>query len=216
MNALFVIKGDLKSFLLKHPVTNGFILICALIALTTIFLHGGYSSASIVDFSGLDKELIEEGQLWRLFTYGFGHMSLFHFLLNIPAVLFLAHPLEKYYGRKLFLVISIFLTVAAGISIYYFYEGPYPLAGSSGFGYGLMGIYAFYLTKHSSKLSSYDKKLISFILIIGIFSTFTVPNISISGHIGGLISGFALAFILYSLKKGLKTKQFYTVSAINN
>lgn len=210
---MFAIRSDFKTFLLRHPITNTFIVICTLVALSILFFMGSYSNESIVILGGLDKELIEEGQIWRLVTYAFGHMSLFHLLLNIPVTLILSHPLERYYGRKLYFVVFLLLIFFAGVSIFYFYNGSYPLAGSSGVGYGLMGIYAFYLIKHSYKLSSYDKKLILFFLIMGIITTFTVPNISISGHFGGLVSGFILAFILYSLKENLKVKQFYVTSS---
>ena len=209
IKGMFALKGDLKTFIKQHPVTNAFIAFCIVIALSITFLVGGYSNESIIMHGGLDKYLIEEGQIWRLITYAFGHMSLFHLLLNIPVFLILSHPLERYYGSKLYSLIFLLLILLSGVSIFYFYNGSYPLAGSSGVGYGLMGIYAFYLLKHSHKLSSYDKKLISGFLLIGILTTFSVPDISISGHFGGLVSGFIVALILYSLKENLKIKQFY-------
>lgn len=55
---MFAIKRDLKMFLLQHPITNAFIVICTLIAISVNFLMGGYSNESIVMHGGLDK--IEE------------------------------------------------------------------------------------------------------------------------------------------------------------
>ncbi|WP_375218697.1 rhomboid family intramembrane serine protease [Psychrobacillus sp. PGGUH221] len=153
--------------------------------------------------------MIDNGELWRFITYAFGHMSLFHYILNTPLLLILSRPLEKYYGSKMFLLLYTVLSLCSGLSIYYFYQGDYPLAGSSGAGYGLIGIFTFFVLRYPHKISSYDKRFILIFLVLSLIFTLSVPNISISGHVGGIISGFVIAFIISIIESDKKDVFFY-------
>ncbi|SEQ89982.1 rhomboid protease GluP [Piscibacillus halophilus] len=149
----------------------------------------------------LSKDHIRDGEVWRLLTYGFGHMSFIHFLLNMPILLILSRPLEKYFGSKIYAVIYSFLIVIPGIFVVLFYTGQYPLAGSLGVGFGLLGIYLYMLLRWKYHLTTYDKNFIIFFLVFAMIFTFSVPDISVSGHIGGLFTGFILMSIYSVIKK---------------
>lgn len=178
----------------NYPMTCLITFLCSVLMIFQMLLVD--SGKSIVILVGLDKELIKDGDVWRFISYSFAHMSLLHSVLNIPILLKLASTIEKYYGSILFLFSYLFLSISAGITIFLFYEGTYPLAGSSGAGYGLIGILIFLFLRHPNKISSHDKKFTLILLAFSLIFTFSIPDISISGHVGGFISGLVLAFVI--------------------
>ncbi len=187
------------------PVT----IIIVMISILIFILHlvqgeyGSYSEESINSLGGLNKELINQGEIWRLLTYTFGHMSTVHFIMNVPIFLMLSLPLEKKYGSVKFFLFFLIITVTSGLSIYLFYSGIFlSLAGLSGTGYGFAGMFTFLLLKTSEEISKSYRLFIIIMLCTGAFSAFdTSYNIAVSGHIGGFISGFSLALIVSVLKE---------------
>lgn len=180
------------------------ILISAFIFLLHIFggEYGNYDQESIIAFGGFNKELISNGEVWRLFTYTFGHMSSFHFIINAPIIIALSIPIERIYGSTKLLLLFLIITVMAGVSIYFFYNGSYSaLAGLSGTGYGFAGILALYMLRKPQAFSRSYKLFILFMLIFGIYSVFNASaGIANSGHIGGFAGGIIIAFILFAFK----------------
>lgn len=97
---MYITKVQIR-FIFKHyPVTIMIAVISTLIFITHILLgeYGNYSKESITFLGGLNNDLVNHGEVWRLFTYTFGHMSSIHFIINTPILLFLSIPLEKKYG----------------------------------------------------------------------------------------------------------------------
>jgi rhomboid protease GluP len=86
----------------------------------------------------------------------------------------------------------VFLHLSS-IIIHFFSDYPIPLAGSSGPGYGLLGMYIFLVLKHRNKFPTYDKRFIITFTVMGFIMTFLIPGISISGHIGGFVGGILLS-----------------------
>lgn len=202
----------MKTIMRYYPITVTFVLICGVIAIINLLLFKkiNFSNESVIKLGGLDKELINDGQVWRLFSYAFGHMSLIHFLVNIPIIIILSRWLERCLGSVKFLLLLLVTTIGGGISIYYFYQGTNAIAGSSGPGFGFIGVLTFFLLRYPENLSSNDKQFILMLIVVGIISTFAVPGIAISSHVGGFISGVVIAFIFtffkghYNLSQGTK------------
>lgn len=208
---LYIISEKIKIILRHYPITTTIVLVSTLIFAIHILLgeYGNYSRESIIALGGLDKELINHGEIWRLFTYTFGHMSSAHFIINTPILLLLSIPLERYYGSIKFLGFFLIITIVAGLSVYLFYQGPYSsLAGLSGTGYGFAGMLTLLTLRNPDEISRSYKLFIFFMLTFGIFSAFnTSSGIAISGHIGGFISGFVLSFIAPFLKDSKNTSK---------
>lgn len=167
-----------------------------------MIVFNGYSEESLLRMGALSGNSIENGELWRFVTYSFGHMSLFHLVLNIPFLILLSRPLENYYGTFLYPVILILLSVLAGMSVEFVQSSNYPLAGSSGIAYGLIGIYIYYVVFNKDKLNQDDRRFITTFSAIGFIMTFMIPDISIIGHLGGFTFGLLVGFITdFMIKK---------------
>ena len=196
---MFAIKPDLKSFMKNSPVTVAIVTICLLITIVITIL-GGYTKSNLVLLGAYDKSLINNGELWRLLTYSFNHMSYPHFILNIVFLIYLSHPLERVLGRMKFILGFIFTSIFAGIIIHFFSNVDY-IAGSSGFGYGLLGMYIFLFLKYKNKFYQGDRKFIFIFVAIGFSVTFLIPDVSLAGHFGGFIGGIIFAALLFREEK---------------
>ncbi len=53
-------------------------------------------------------------QFWRLVTYGFAHVQLWHILWNMLGLYFFGKPIEEIYGPREFLRIYMMLLVMSG------------------------------------------------------------------------------------------------------
>lgn len=181
----------------------------ALVAFTTIV-------SLIVDFAGpdgdtlgnllaLDKVGVAHGELWRLWTVTLVHAPLnvmpLHLVFNMYA-LWLAGPfVERLYGRWRFLV--FYLVFAAGGSLLTFALSTGPGSrygiGASGAIFGLFALLFAAQRVHRPVLDSRSRAFLGQLgglLVINLIFGFVVPNIDNMAHIGGLIAGAWLGFLL--------------------
>src|SRR5690625_2330892 len=137
------------------PVTIVSIGIYAVIVLLhyIIFQETIFSAESRILFGGLDKQLVREGQIWRLLTHGFDHVSIHHFFINLPAIFIFSRFLERFYGSLKFFIFLVFTTISGGVFVFLFYEGSMPVSGSSGQGFGFLGICTFLTIRYFKRRS---------------------------------------------------------------
>ncbi|NUW44404.1 rhomboid family intramembrane serine protease [Nonomuraea rhodomycinica] len=131
------------------------------------------------------------GEYHRLITGAFVHGSLMHVLFNCWALYVLGPSLERAFGHGRYL--ALYLLSALGGSVLGYWLDPLnqPSVGASGAIYGLFG--AAFLVGRRLKL---DVRYLAVLIGINLVITFVVPGISWTGHIGGLITGSAVAAAL--------------------
>jgi membrane associated rhomboid family serine protease len=92
-------------------------------------------------------------QLWRLATYMFLHLGVFHLLFNMLALWMFGSELERMWGTRAFLNFYFITGIGAGVLTVLFSLLPFgfaeqlyysPVAGASGAIYGLLLAYALY------------------------------------------------------------------------
>jgi rhomboid protease GluP len=139
---------------------------------------------------------INDGEYWRLITYGFLHGNLIHLLLNMIALHVFGREVEMIYGNVRFLIIFLLSILVAGITSYNFSNGI--AIGASGGLFGVLGSLMYFFYKEKKEIVGAEMRFKSMytLLIINIVFGFLIPNIDNSAHFGGLISGAILAFIL--------------------
>ena len=105
-------------------------------------------------------------------------------MLNISFIIICAPFLEELYGTLKFVLLYNLTGIAGGL-VTLIFETNVISSGASAAGYGMLGIYIALIVKQHPQLSGVNRQSIISMLIIGIIMTFTVPNISITGHLGG-------------------------------
>lgn len=162
---------------------------------------GGLSprgSSLLFDF-GLYGPFVSEGEWYRLLTSGFLHISLIHVGFNMFALYFLGRILEPGIGTPRFVVLY-FASLFAG-SLGAILLSPDTLTiGASGAVFGIFGA-TFVIARHRGITGLASS--IGVILVLNLAITFGNPEISIGGHLGGLVGGVLCALFIVAGERGM-------------
>jgi rhomboid protease GluP len=162
------------------------------------YLLGGKSGLeALLDLGAKDNALIARGQIWRLVTPIFLHVDFYHLLFNVYALYIFGPQIERSYGRLRYLCIYV-LSGIYGVFLS-FVLSPHGAAGASGAIFGLIGTEAVYFYRYRNAFGPHGKKrLYQLLIIVGynVVYTFVAPRIDIWGHIGGLLAGAALGWLM--------------------
>ena len=132
-----------------------------------------------------------EGQWWRLITAAFLHASLIHLGMNMLMLWWIGAPMEAALGPVRFLAVYLATGLAGSAGALLFNPGAVTV-GASGAIFGILGAALVFERQRTYVLGGSALGIILLNLII----TFTIPNISIGGHLGGLVGGAAAGLAL--------------------
>lgn len=154
--------------------------------------------------AGQIKELVREGEYWRLLTATVMHADYIHILLNGMALWNIGRAIEEQLDSS-YLAIVFFLSAICGslLSQALYFHPNAPSIGSSGGILGMLGFLASsaYIYKEIFP-RQYFKALIQNIALIGLIGVVGFAVIDNAAHAGGLFCGVGLGFLLLK-KKGV-------------
>lgn len=190
---MFTRTESFQQFLRYYPGVSILTAICiALYTLTSLPIFPGrdlYTLLSGVNF------YIAEGEYWRLVTPIFIHVGFSHLLFNCFSLIIIGPGLEQILGTPKFILFFMLAGVLANLLTFFAEPLMYAHAGASGSIYGLFGCFAYIVYFRKDLISPQNSQTILALIIIGVVMSFFQSSINITGHIGGLITGFALARI---------------------
>lgn len=128
------------------------------------------------------------GDYYRLLTSAFMHYGILHILFNMYALYVLGPPLEEHLGRVRFASLYGLSALGGSVVVYLFSPLSAATAGASGAIFGLFGA-----TLVAAKRLNLDVRWLVALIVVNLVITFTLPDISWQGHMGGLITGAAVA-----------------------
>jgi membrane associated rhomboid family serine protease len=184
------------------PVTFTLIAANLLMFAVATVLGGGLIKTNPEVMIGLGTDytpLTFGGQWWRLLSSIFLHFGLLHVAFNMWALYINGIIAERIFGNLRFLFIYLVAGLAGSITSLLWH----PIvngAGASGAIFGVLGaLIAFYVKKERGIPASVIKAQLT---ISGIFVIYSLLNaaryqgIDNAAHIGGLVAGFAMGFVL--------------------
>jgi rhomboid protease GluP len=143
------------------------------------------------------RPLVLEGDWWRLLTSTFLHGGIMHILANMYGLVFVGLFLEPVLGRTRYFIVYILTGILASISSIWWYKATVSV-GASGAIFGLYGVFLSLLLTNIFPREMKGGFLLSTSVFIGfnLIMGFT-GGIDNAAHIGGLISGLIIGFLLY-------------------
>ncbi len=141
--------------------------------------------------------LIDAGQVWRLATSVLLHVDALHLLLNAVAIATLGRLIEPWVGGlRLW---AWFAWGGVGGSLASHLAGVRQSDGASGGAFALLGAAIVLGWRWRHRLDAADRRLMGPILwgflAVNLLASVLVPAIDAVGHLGGLLVGFAVAWI---------------------
>jgi membrane associated rhomboid family serine protease len=191
-------KTRVKTMAAVEQPTLTYILIgiCVALALGTLLSGGdtvGGDDGSVIQDFALSRATVGDGEVWRLVTAGFLHAGLLHLFFNMYSLYILGTMLEPAIGRLRFGLIYFVSLLTGSFGALLLQEHGFTV-GASGAIFGLMG--AAVVIMRNRGINPMESGL-GLWIGLNLLITFTIPGISIGGHIGGLVGGALVAAILY-------------------
>ncbi len=121
---------------------------------------------------------------YQLITSAFLHLSPLHIAANMLALALVGPALERLLGRSRFLAVYLLGAVGGSAAVYAFGAQFVFTAGASGAIYALFGACLVLVRK-----LGLDAQWLIGTIVINFVLTFSVPNISQLGHVGGFVTG---------------------------
>ncbi len=176
-------------FTKKSPViTKLFIAINIAVYILTLIYGKDYF---INNFSNYGP-FVKNGDIYRLLTAGFLHVSVIHLLCNMYALYVIGPQIESYFGKTKYLIIYLGSLITGNLLSIMFNPGT-PSIGASGAIFGLLGAMLYFGYHYRVFLDDVIKSQIIPIIMLNLLLGFMASNIDSAGHIGGLIGGILLA-----------------------
>lgn len=149
--------------------------------------------------------VVERGEYYRLFISMFMHFGFEHLLNNMVMLLVIGWNLEQETGKIKFLMIYVLsgfcgnvLSAYHDIHIHEFSVS----AGASGAIFGIIGALLYVVIRNKGRVRDISGRSLIFMVALSLYFGFLNGGVDNYAHIGGLLSGFVLAVILYRKGQG--------------
>lgn len=142
------------------------------------------------------------GDWWRILSCNFIHIGIIHLLCNMYGLFFIGSFLEPLLGRTKYVIAYLCTGILASV-VSIWWSGERVSAGASGAIFGMYGVFLALLTTKLIHADVRKSLLQSSAVFIGYNLIYGMKgNVDNSAHIGGLVSGFIIGYMLYfSLKQ---------------
>lgn len=153
-----------------------------------LFYGGQYSNGY---FPG-----VSTGEYWRLITVALTHAGFLHLASNMFCLWSFGPTLESYFGKPRFAILFTgSLIAASAASVYLGAHNTYKV-GASGAVFGLLGG----LLVISKRVGLNYQSVLSTV-VLNLVITFTIPQIDWRAHLGGLVAGVVITYLLMFSKR---------------
>jgi membrane associated rhomboid family serine protease len=205
---------DRRLAIVLSPVVLGIIIVNVGVFILELLAGGSTNPITLHRLGELDtNSVIFRHQYWRLLAALFLHYGPIHIFFNLFALLLLGPALERQIGAFLFAVCYLVSGIGSSIAVVLLTKlrllGPVQLVGASGCIMGIVGTWAGFLLRHrQAPLARQRLRNIFVIVLLQLAFDLVTPRVSMSAHLGGLLTGFLLGLLVpaaYSREHGARS-----------
>lgn len=179
------------------PVTVALVAINVLVFLLLTLTGGSEDSVNLYRWGAKYGPALADGEWWRLVLPIFMHIGVWHLLTNAIGLLIFGSMAERLLGSPAYL--SIYLVTGVLGNVASFVADPALGAGASGAVFGVIGAFGVYLllNRHvMGEVAAQALLSVGLIVILNLVIGFASEGIDNFAHIGGLLAGMFLAFMV--------------------
>lgn len=160
---------------------------------------GSTNTLTLIQYGAKYNPAIIDGDWWRILSSMFLHIGFIHIGMNMLALYYLGNPVERMYGTTRFAVIYFVSGIIGGITS--FALTPSVAAGASGAIYGLFGALLFFGVVHKKLFYQTMGPNLLWIIALNIVFSFSIPQVDMGAHLGGLLGGFLASAVVHFPQK---------------
>jgi membrane associated rhomboid family serine protease len=171
-------------------VTAALTIVCVVVFVMEVDAYGPFPDAQeLRDAGGASRDALAAGDWWTLLSANVLHVNPIHLVFNLVGLLLVGILLEREIGWRrmgLLCLVGGLASMSLGVLL----QQGAGVVGISGVVYAL-ATYALLRDVHRTRGLGYAAWAM---VPAGVIYTFLMPGVSIGGHLGGLIAGFALGY----------------------
>lgn len=171
--------------------------------LVTLKLGGGLANSApdkLLIWGGNTASAVQAGEWWRLLSATFLHSGLMHVAMNMIGLAAAGITVERIYGQRLYAIIYLGAGLLGSAFSLHFAAQKAVSVGASGAVFGVTGALLVAVLQHRDKLpKAFSKQTTSSLglfIVYALLQGFSKPGIDNAAHIGGLLGGCLLAYVL--------------------
>ncbi|MGC3965306.1 MAG: rhomboid family intramembrane serine protease [Rhodocyclaceae bacterium] len=214
----------LESFAPIPWATYGVIALNVIVWVATVALGAGVAGTSaekLLLWGGNAASEVQRGEWWRLVTATFLHSGLVHVAVNMIGLAGAGVAVERIYGHRQFVLLYLGSGLIGSALSLHFSAQHAVSVGASGAVFGIAGALLVGMYQHRHQLpKTFGKQTLS---SLGVFIAYSLvqglakQGIDNAAHVGGLLGGCALAFVLpkrFDMERFVRNLKGRTVVAL--
>ena len=180
------------------PVISYILIAINIIVFALMYLigNGSEDSQTLINFGANMGALTKNGEYFRLISCAFLHIGVIHLICNMYSIYAIGPTVEYFYGKLKFIFIYFYSAIIASLFVLIFQGDGVVTAGASGAIFGLMGALLYFGYSYRGYMGNRIISSVVSVILLNLFIGFTTPGISNAAHIGGLIGGLAMSYML--------------------
>ena len=191
----------MKNYLKSMPATLVFMVLCIGAWLATA------AQAKTLAAPYYRSSLAQDWTLWgpdvtahpaTVITAGFMHLDAGHLLVNMVMLFFVGREVERALGSVLYVAVYLISVVGASAAVLWM-DFDTPTVGASGALFALMGLL---IGVYRSR--GLDLRAPIVLVVANVAYSFIADNVSVWGHLGGLLTGMFLAPFVFRQRLWLR------------
>jgi len=156
-------------------------------------------------------DVVVRGEWWRIVTAAFLHGSITHIGFNMLALYQVGAIVERVMGPVRYLAVYACAIVGSGAAVVWL-NYTQPTLGASGAIFGLFGaLVAIGLSLPPRGMSIVTQTVP--IIAINLGLGFVIPGISVAAHVGGLVTGFVVGWLVFQIPSRYRDRANAAINA---
>ena len=198
-----------KMYNQKKPIVTWILMGINILIFILMYIIGKGSEdiETLTKFGAIVPSLVKAGDYYRLITCAFLHIGFIHLACNMYSLFVLGPTIEHFFGKAKFILIYLYSAIIGSLFVMLFQGANTISAGASGAIFGLLGSLLYFGYSYRGYIGNQIIRSVIPVIIINLFIGFTFSGISNAAHIGGLIGGIFVTFMLGPNDKEEKSKR---------
>lgn len=167
-------------------------------------LFAAYDADIMLSMGAMSNQTVLDGAWYQLVTSMFLHFGVTHLINNMILLAYTGCELERRIGSIPYLILYMASGILGNVASFFYYQSrlePVVSAGASGAIYGVLGALLVVLVVRQIRTPDLSPRRIFLMIGLTIYHGMTSTGVDNAAHVGGLVTGIVIGFILSKISR---------------